>query len=411
MVTTPYTPHMKWTATLSKQLPKTPGVYQFLGEKGKILYIGKATSLRDRVRSYFDGNLPETRGAHIANMVERAKRVVTHSTDSVLEALLLEAELIKTHHPPFNTKEKDDKSWNHIIITDEEFPRVLLVRGKELADGSAEKKFKIKRVFGPFPRGGVLKEALKIIRKIFPYRDTCEPGAKRACFNAQIGLCPGVCSGVISEKEYRTIIRNLTLFLEGKKTKLIALLVRDMKAAAKAQRFEDAARIKKTIFALEHIQDVALLKRDVPQTAMRIEAYDIAHISGKGMAGAMTVVVDGEPDKNEYRKFTIKTVHQSNDTAALREVLSRRFAHPEWPYPRLIVIDGGTAQKNAAENVLKEMGIAIPVVSVVKDERHRPREILGDKRYALQFEKQVLLANAESHRFAQKHHTRLRRIV
>lgn len=402
---------MKWTSTLAKQLPKTPGVYQFLGEKGKILYIGKATSLRDRVRSYFDGNLPETRGAHIQNMVTRAKRVKTIPTDSVLEALLLEAELIRTHHPVFNTKEKDDKSWNHIVITDEAFPRVLLVRGKELSDGTAEKKFKIQRIFGPFPRGAVLREAMKIIRKIFPFRDTCEPGAKRACFNAQIGLCPGVCVGTISAQEYRAIIRNIILFAEGKKKKLLGTLTREMKAAARQERFEDAQAIKRTIFAVEHIRDVALLKRDTPQTAMRIEAYDIAHISGKGMAGSMTVVVDGEPEKNEYRKFTIKTVHQSNDTAALREVLSRRFAHPEWPYPRLIVIDGGIAQKNTAERVLKELGIAIPIVSVVKDDRHRPREILGDPRYTLPLERQIILANAEAHHFALGHHKVLRRIV
>lgn len=402
---------MKWTGTLAKQLPKTPGVYQFLGEKGKILYIGKATSLRDRVRSYFDGNLPETRGAHIQNMVTRAKRVKAIPTDSVLEALLLEAELIRTHHPIFNTKEKDDKSWNHIVITDEAFPRVLLVRGKELSDGATKKKFKIKRIFGPFPRGGVLREAMKIIRKIFPFRDTCESGAKRPCFNAQIGLCPGVCVGTISEQEYRAIIRNIILFAEGKKKKLLGTLTRDMKTAARQERFEDAHAIKRTIFALEHIHDVALLKRDTPQTAMRIEAYDIAHISGKGMAGSMTVMVDGEPEKTEYRKFTIKTVHQSNDTAALREVLSRRFAHPEWPYPRLIVIDGGIAQKNTAERVLKELGIAIPIVSVVKDDRHRPREILGDPRYTLPLERQIILANAEAHRFALGHHKVLRRIV
>lgn len=401
---------MKWTQKVSKVLPKSPGVYQFIGEKGKILYIGKATSLRDRVRSYFDKGVAETRGPHIQNMVERTRRVKAIPTDSVLEALLLEAELIRAHHPPANTKEKDDKSWNHIVITGEDFPRVLIIRGKELRDGTTEKLFKIKRVFGPFPHGTTLREALRIIRKIFPFRDKCIPGVGRLCFNAQIGLCPGVCAGIISKAEYAKTIRSIMLFCGGKKKQLIATLQREMKEASKKLEFEKAGKIKRTIFSLEHIHDVALLKREAPSLVIRIEAYDIAHMSGKAMSGAMTVIVDGEPDHGEYRKFTIKSVQGSNDTAALKEMLSRRFAHPEWPYPRLMVIDGGLAQKNAAEAVLKELGISIPVVSVVKDDRHRPREVLGDRRYAIPFEKEIILANAESHRFALKHHKVLRRL-
>ncbi|OHA81508.1 MAG: hypothetical protein A2675_03510 [Candidatus Yonathbacteria bacterium RIFCSPHIGHO2_01_FULL_51_10] len=402
---------MKWTARVSKTLPKTPGVYQFIGEKGKILYIGKATSLRDRVRSYFDVDIAGTRGAHIQNMVERARRVKVIPTDSVLEALLLEAELIRAHRPPSNTKEKDDKSWNHIVITDEDFPRVLIVRGKELRDGTNEKLFKVKRVFGPFPHGTTLREALRIIRKIFPFRDKCTPGIGRPCFNAQIGLCPGVCVGTVSKAEYAKTIRSIMLFCGGKKKQLIATLKREMNAAAKKFEFEKAGKIQRTIFSLEHIHDVALLKREAVSSVIRIEAYDIAHMSGKAMSGAMTVIVDGEPDHAEYRKFTIKSVQGSNDTAALKEVLARRFAHPEWPYPRLIVIDGGLAQKNAAEAVLRELGVGIPVVSVVKDDRHRAREIMGEKRYATQFEKEIILANAESHRFALKHHKVLRRLT
>ncbi|MHB8651818.1 MAG: UvrB/UvrC motif-containing protein [Minisyncoccota bacterium] len=393
------------------KLPKTPGVYQFIGTGGRILYVGKATSLRDRVRSYFDDAVVMTRGAHIKNMVSRAKRIKVFATDSVLEALLLEAELIKAHHPPSNTKEKDDKSWNYLVITDENFPRVLIVRGKELRDGTYKKVFKIKRAFGPFPHGGTLREALRIIRKIFPFRDRCVPGVGRPCFNAQIGLCPGVCTGTITKAEYAKTIRSTILFCGGKKKQLINTLRREMGAASKKLEFEKAGRIKHTIFSLEHIHDVALLKRDTSLSTIRIEAYDIAHMSGKAMSGAMAVIVNGEPDHAEYRKFTIKSVKGSNDTAALKEMLARRFAHPEWPYPRLIVIDGGVAQKNAARSVLKELGISIPVVSVVKDEHHRARAILGEKHYATQFEKEIILANAESHRFALKHHTKLRNII
>ena len=183
-----------------------------------------------------------------------------------------------------------------------------------------------------------------------------------------------------------------------------------MRVAAKKLKFEKATHLKKMIFALEHIQDIALMKRTDQNLGARIEAYDIAHISGTAMSGAMVVVEDGVPIKAEYRKFTIKSVTGSNDTAALREVLERRFSHPEWTYPRLIVIDGGVAQKNTAERVLAEIGLGIPVVSVVKDDRHRAREILGDRMYTRTYEREIILANAEAHRFALKHHKALRRL-
>lgn len=396
------------------KLPHSPGVYQFIGDRGKILYIGKATSLRDRVRSYFDTAVAQTRGTHIKNMVARAKRVKVFPTDSVLEALLFETELIKTHRPPSNTKEKDDKSWNHIIITDEDFPRVLVVRGKEISDTTVTQQYKIKRTFGPFPHGTALKEALRLIRKIFPFRDRCTLHAIKPCFNAQIGLCPGVCIGAQTKQEYRATIRNIILFCEGKKKRLVLTLRREMNRAAKNFEFEKAGRIKKTIFALEHIQDIALLKRTQQKVDARIEAYDIAHISGTAMSGAMVVVEDGAPNKNEYRKFTIKTVAGSNDTAALKEVLLRRFRHREWPYPQLIVIDGGVAQKNTAERTLKELGLTIPIVSVVKDDRHRPRAILGIasiKHSTSDVENAILLANSEAHRFALGHHKKLRKNI
>ncbi|MEK7556159.1 MAG: GIY-YIG nuclease family protein, partial [Patescibacteria group bacterium] len=361
---------MKYQDITKKKLPDAPGVYFFRSPRKKILYIGKATSLRNRVKSYFTNGVHASRGLQIAKMVADADSVHVIRTDSVLEALILEAHLIKKHQPKYNTKEKDDKSFNYILITDEDFPRVLLVRGRELfAEKLAGKKVpKARYVAGPFPQGAVLWEAMKIIRKIFPFRDTCIPGSRKPCFNRQIGLCPGVCMGEVSKEAYRKTITNLALFLEGKKSALIKKLLREMKAYAKKQEFEKAHNAKKTLFALQHIQDVALLKREVNKGssfAMRIEAYDVAHISGKYLVGVMTVVSDGEPDKSEYRKFKIKTVAGANDTASLAEVLERRFAHPEWTYPRLIVIDGGKPQKNRAEKVLKSLGLGIPVVSVV----------------------------------------------
>lgn len=397
-----------------KKLPDTPGVYFFLGSRQKILYIGKATSLKGRVRSYFAADLMDTRGRRIVKMVEQAKRLDFRKTDSVLEALILEANLIKTHKPLYNINEKDDKSFTYVVITKEAFPRVLLVRGKELPDlWPPSKRLQL---FGPFPHGLQLKVALRLIRRIFPYRDTCIPaedmiaegGKPKPCFNRQIGLCPGVCSGEITQQEYRRTIRHLTLFFEGKKKVLLKELAKEMKAYAKEERFEEAGERRKQIFALTHIQDVSLIKEEYrdPQgvRTFRIEAYDIAHLMGGAMVGVMTVVENGQTQPAEYRKFKINTVTTSNDTAALREVLSRRLGHAEWTAPRLIVVDGATAQIHAAEAVLTEVGAHIPVVGVVKDEKHRPKHIKGDRALITSREHDILLANAEAHRFAISYH-------
>src|SRR3990167_2962699 len=312
---------MKYQVLKSKKIPQGPGVYFFIGVGGKILYIGKATSLRDRIRGYFGVDVINTRGPQIVSMVEKSKTVKFKKTDSVLEALILEAELIRKYKPTYNTKEKDNKSFNHIVITDEVFPRVLIVRGRELKKTLHAPRFKIKDSFGPFPRGGVLKDAIKIIRKIFPFRDTCLPAATstaqvgvlgigRPCFNRQIGLCPGVCTGEISPEEYRARIKNLKLFLRGRKRDLIRNLMKEMKTYAKAHEFEKAGEIKRILFSLSHIQDIALLKRTTGQEIgnnFRIEGYDIAHLGGKHLVGVMTVVADGEATRSKYRKFKIKS--------------------------------------------------------------------------------------------------------
>lgn len=456
--------------TKSKKIPDTPGVYFFLGPKKEVLYIGKATSLRDRVRSYFAPDIAEVRSQLIANMVAKAKSIDWRQTDSVLEALILEAHLIKNYKPHYNTDEKDDKSWNYVVITNEEFPIIELKRGKELQASSiakAEEPFRTSTLvrkgssaeassasknysfdtagrqgdglksnssslytFGPFPHGLQLKEALKLIRKIFPYRDTkCVPcdaqmvkGAKhcRPCFNRSIGLCPGVCTGEVSRAEYRKIIRRIALFFEAKKPTLIKSLERDMQTAAKDENFEEAAQLRKQIFALNHIQDVSLIKDEYrsPSTSLgamrpwRIEAYDAAHLRGTAAVGVMTVVEDGAARPSEYRKFRLRQAKAGDDPGALKEILSRRLGHEEWPMPRLIVVDGATAQINVAESLLKELGIKIPVVGVVKDEKHRPREIrgpsttlgTGDRDLIKDRERDILLANAEAHRFAIGYH-------
>ena len=202
------------------------------------------------------------------------------------------------------------------------------------------------------------------------------------------------------------------LLLSGRGKELRRMLEREMKLAAREERFEDAVLARRQLFALEHIQGVSLIKdehryqRDdaiASSCGYRIEAYDTAHLSGTNAIGVMTVIVDGTPIKKEYRTFRIRGITKNDDIASLKEVLSRRLAHAEWSFPNAIVVDGGKTHKKAAENVLAEMGMQIPVVAVVKDERHRPREVLGARAASIS-ESDAVLANAEAHRFSLSRH-------
>lgn len=393
---------MEKTDLEKANLPEHPGVYFFLGAQKEILYIGKAGSLKDRVRSYFSTDLIHTRGKLIVQMVEEAVSIDYRETDSVLEALMLEVSLIKTYKPKYNTREKDDKSFNFIVITNEEYPRVLKVRSKELPQKFTEEEIKYK--FGPFPHGGELNEALKIIRRIFPYFDTKKPVTeiserekKALVLNQQIGLYPKE----LDTKEYAKTIRHLKLFFDGKKGKLVTELKKEMKAYADTKEFEKAEAVKRKIFALEHIRDVSLIKEEIKErSGFRIEAYDTAHLKGEEPKGVMVVAIDGELVTDEYRTFNLKSVGRGDDLSGLIEILERRFGHPEWEYPKLIVIDGGKTHLETAKKVLKRLGIEIPMVSVVKDEKHKPKGLLGEKKLLTVHEKGILLANAEAHRFA-----------
>jgi len=431
------------------KLPESPGVYFF--KKGKnILYIGKATSLRDRTKSYFSKDLIATRGPMILDMVVQADKVDWQETDSVLEALILEAELIKKHQPKYNVKEKDDKSWNYVCITKEKLPKVIIKRGKELQGeeqnslscalqrsaqgrrgtlGRNNFALPISAIFGPYTNGLQLREAMKIIRRIFPYIDGESIKKNNKEFYKQLGLTPE------GKKEYKENIKNLKLFFQGKKKKIKENLKKEMLAYAKNREFEKAGEIKKRIFALEHINDVSLIKKSeeyslvsfassnfsplrpspnparspwdprgqkIEKIFARIEAYDVAHMSGKNMVGVMTVIENGEIEKREYKKFIIRTQTGSNDTGALEEILSRRFRHTEWGLPNLIVVDGSIAQINVANRVLKKYQFKIPVVSVVKDEHHKARAIQGDEAIIKKYKREILLANSEAHRFAIK---------
>lgn len=408
---------MERTQLAKYNLPDIPGVYLFTQGRGKakkILYVGKATSLRDRVRSYFDDDLISTRGSRIVDMVTKSDGLMHETTPTVLEALVREAALIREYKPKANVEGKDDKTFLYACITDEGIPRVLIIRGKDI-------NFKTKRVLGgqklkaihgPFPSGDQLRAALRLIRKIFPFYDTLRPVGEgtrftkgKVEFNRQIGQYPRD----MDNTSYIRSIRNVSLFLSGKVKKLRTTLQKDMKQFAKEERFEDAAIARKQLFALDHIQDVSLIRdeKGEKQGSGRIEAYDTAHLSGTNAVGVMVVLEDGVADTKSYRTFNIRGVQKNDDIASLSELLHRRFAHPEWSYPKAIVVDGGKTHKKVAERVLKDLGLALPVASVVKDEKHRPREVLGALRARIS-EADAVFANSEAHRFSLSRHRKAR---
>lgn len=398
-------------------LPEVPGVYFFLGEKDEILYIGKATILADRVVSYFKADIAVSRGPKIVLMLEQVRSIGWLSFDSVLEALLREGDLIRRFQPPYNTDAKDDKSHNVIVITKERFPRVLLVRERDLLQKKYD--FTVDTQYGPYPHGAAPKTALKIVRSIFPFRDTCvtldslskaEQEKAKPCFHAQIGLCPRVCVGATSVGEYRKTINRIKLFFSGEKTALVKKLEHEMKAAAKKLEFERAGELKRLLFELGHIRDVALLKVDRTETsAARIEGYDVAHLQGEASVGVMTVVQHGILKKSEYRTFCLRGEHQGNDLSALEEILTRRFAHSEWTLPELIIVDGALLQYDVALQILKKHGLSIPIIGVVKNKRHQPERLIGPRGLRMRFERDILLVNSEAHRFALKFHRKRKR--
>ncbi|MDB5189550.1 MAG: UvrABC system protein [Parcubacteria group bacterium] len=421
---------MERAQLLKYDLPDCPGVYLFTKGKGKakkILYVGKATSLRDRVRSYFDDDLIATRGPRLVDMVTQSDGLMHETTPTVLEALVREAALIREHDPKANAMGKDDKTFLHAVITDEEIPRVLAIRGKDIDfKNKMSGLLKLKDIYGPFPSGYQLREALRLIRRIFPFYDTPRPiitekgllgrrvdgGNKHLQanveFNRQIGQYPRD----MNRAQYLRSIRNVSLFLSGRVKALRVQLRRDMKVAIKNEDFEDAAVINRQLFSLDHIQDVSLIKDEFrkEESGPRIEAYDTAHLAGTNAIGVMTVIENGTPLKSDYRTFKIRGVggkSLNNDIASLKEILSRRMGHPEWQYPKAIVVDGGKTHKKAAEELLKELGIGIPVAAVVKDEKHRPREVLGGMRAHIT-DADAVLANSEAHRFSLANHRKAR---
>lgn len=398
--------------TLYDNFPETPGIYFMKNTAGEILYIGKAANLKRRVSSHF----LRPHDHRIEKMVSNIASIEYQKTDTALEALILEAKLIKKHQPPYNILEKDDKSFLFVEITAESFPRVLLVRGKEKRTVNGTH-------YGPFISGASIREALRIMRRIFPWNmhpDAVVGTLSKSCFDHQIGLCPGSCVGTVSKRDYAKTIRGIKLIFEGKKERIIKILEHEMARASRMMEFEKATKLRGQIFSLKHIQDVALIRDadfglpDVQSEPSRIEGFDISNISGGSAVGSMVVFTNGKANMEQYRKFKIRTFKSANpacaaggDVGMLKEVLRRRFRHHEWPLPTMILIDGGKGQVNAGREVLDEAGFRIPVVGIAKGSKRKKNEFIGAIPESIS-EKTLIRVRDEAHRFAILYHRALR---
>lgn len=452
-----------------KKLSQTSGIYQFTDQTGKILYVGKAKNLKSRIKSYFAKEIG--RGPAIDAMVALAAEIKTVITDSEIEAILLEAELIKKLKPKYNAKLKDDKSFlvikiikpkhtgvistppeptrgwieggeksfsngipkqvrddNSGVRNDESmFPKVETVRFKnvDFSDKSAE-------YFGPYPSGLLLKKSLFYLRKIFPFRDCSTTKYNtyrkkgRPCIYGDIRVCTAPCVDWVNGQEYMKNINFLKSFLRDKKGEIVNKLTAEMKALSKQKRFEEAGLIRDKLNALEHLKEVAIGLRDDyfngDNTLFpRIECYDISNIGEQYVVGSMIVFKDGKKSTDDYRRFRIMnyelgikdTTAGVSDLSRLKEMLERRFKN-NWPLPELMVIDGGEMQLKVATEILKKNNLKIPAVSISKGKKRDKNEFhFSDEPIAkyvknnLPLQKVLIQTRDEAHRFAIAHYRSL----
>lgn len=432
---------------LIAEFPKTPGVYLMKDTEGRVLYVGKAKDLRSRVSSYFQpsADLLGSRGPDICRMVDKVVAIDYLECDTEVDAIFKEARLIKDIQPPHNAMLKDDKSFPYIeITTSDDFPAVYVTRTPRL---------KGSKLYGPFPSAVGIRDAINALQKVFKYR-TCELEINegddnrrhfRPCLLHAINQCTAPCAAFISKEEYGEDIARLKKFMASKRSVVLRQMSRDMEQASAELRFEDAAKLRDRIKAIESLalsgdvhEDVQpevffvdprqgldklaeLLGLATPPRCM--ECIDIAHIQGEEMVGSLICFIDGRPFKNSYRRFRIKTVEGVDDYAAIREVITRRYryaVHGEELFPDVILIDGGLGQLHAALEAFDrfsadpESHVLRPpmVISLAKREeeiyvqaRSAPIRLARNNAalHLLQFMRD------EAHRFAQHYHHTLRK--
>lgn len=402
------------------RIPHGPGVYIFRSLAGEVLYVGKAINLFRRVSSYFKKNLENPRTVALVRQVSSCETIEVLSE---IEALILEASLIKKYLPPFNIRLADDKDYLYIKVTDELFPKIVTARKTELSDA--------KNFFGPFPSSRTVNLTLKKLRRVFPW---CSQGEKQhPCFYYHLHLCPGPCAGKIGRKEYSKIIHNFVQFMDGKRDELVNSLSAEMKLAADNLNFEKAESIKKTLCGVEYLtkstsakvylenpnfvedlnrHSLQFLQSDLALSEIpeRIECFDISDLGGKMAVGSLVVLTSGEVDRKWYRRFKIRLEGKPNDVGMLKEVLERRVKHQEWPRPHLILIDGGKGQVKMASLVVLNQGWNVPVFGLAKrlEWLHTPEQkVIKLPRSSLSL-RILQKIRDEAHRFAITYHRKLR---
>ncbi len=399
-----------------KDFPDSPGVYLMKDAEGRVIYVGKAVSLRKRLRTYFGG---EALPVKTRILMRGVRSVEVRETRGEHEALLLESELIKELRPRFNISLKDDKSFPYIKVTRERFPRVTIGRRRHLRDDAD--------YFGPYTNAKVLRQALGMLRRSFPFC-SCRRFPRKVCLNYHLGLCPGPCAGKVSEKKYRRIIGRLEDFLLKKDTPLIEELAGRMRRLVARQRFEEAGRLRDQLQALSLL--ISLKKLDADKDVFaetdfrklglrgeprRVEAFDISNIAGDQAVGSLVTFAAGRPRKDGYRRFRIKTVSGIDDYAMMREVVRRRYRRlleENGTLPDLVLIDGGRGHWEAARGVLESLGLKIPLIAIAKNEellytRENAEPVRLDRASpALHLIQRV---RDEAHRFAVAYHRLLRK--
>lgn len=421
-------------------IPETPGSYQFFDHEGTIIYVGKAVDLRRRVYSYWQRRDDLTPAKQ--QMVDLVVAIKWLQTDSEIEALLLEANLIKKYQPKYNIVWRDDKRYVYIAFSAEDFPRIYLTRKLESAG----------QFFGPFTSTQAARETIKILRKVWPYR-SCSRLPARACLYYRLGQCPGPCQGFIDRPGYKRIIQNIVLFLQGEKQSVVKKLQAELDRlrqqlarSVKHNEISDIVVIEQKISSLgwqlnqltkvlaashvlgleeKYANDVLELAKllNLSQLPQRIEGYDLSNLYNLQAVGSLVVFTGGEANSSEYKRFKLAGAEAGGDLgdiALLKEMLARRLAHQDWPKPDLLVIDGAKAQVNAARRLLDRAGWTMPVIGLAKDKGLRSARAM-DKLYfpgqaqalqlslnnpALHLLKRV---RDEAHRFAITYHRQIRR--
>lgn len=418
-------------------LTSRPGVYIFKDKSGKVIYVGKAVNLKNRVASYFRKNNAFSKQTFL---VAQIANINTIEVENELEALILEANLIKKYNPHFNIRLKDDKDYLYIKVTKDPYPMVMTARKKDLRY--------VKAYFGPYPNSTLVRTTLKSLRRIFKFCSNPPNSSKnlrpklKACFWYHLGQCSGACTGRVDKRTYQGQIRKLITFLEGRKTSLLKVLENEMARQAKNEKFEEAALVRDQINGINYLTQNTSIKGYLENAEYRqekrreevealqvvlklstfphrIEGYDISHQSGTNTTASMVVLMDGEPANHLYRHFKIKTHGRNDDFASMKEVITRRLKRlinedgdtSFGERPDLIVIDGGKGQLSAALEAEKEVQTGVPFISLAKKE-----EIIytSDNSDGIRLEKSnpaslvVQRIRDEAHRFAVRLHRNLK---